>query len=132
MKLKGTITYTIDADHPDIGCVKKWTPKKKFTLSDVYTFNDVYEADAMELYIKNDLRLVAGGGYNCNHIHNVKIVITPVKDKHFMVDYGRNKLVFETLQEASAFCNDVLRKTGYVLAVTETTRKVTHVYEGDK
>ena len=47
---------------------------------------------------------------------------------NYLVHYKRG-LVFATLEEASAFCDEVMRKTGYVLCITETKRKVTHIYE---
>lgn len=47
-------------------------------------------------------------------------------EEHFLVNYSRKNLVFATLAEANGFCNEILRKTGYVLAVTSTNRPVTH------
>ena len=35
-------------------------------------FNEDYSKDFVAEYIKQDLMLVAGGGYNTEHIHNVK------------------------------------------------------------
>lgn len=49
-------------------------------------------------------------------------------DKHYQVDCGRRVLVFATLNEAVAFCNEVANKTGYILNVTETKKKITHEY----
>ena len=53
MKYHGKITYTVDEKHPDIEYI------------------DDYTKEEIESYIKRDLRLVAGGGYNSDHIHNV-------------------------------------------------------------
>lgn len=71
----GEIKYTMDSEHPDIKYVENWTEDKVYTFSDTYRFYDDYiEEDAFS-YIKRDLRLVAGGGYNSKHIHNVTFEI---------------------------------------------------------
>ena len=46
-------------------------------------------------------------------------------------DFSKHGKVFATLQEANAYRNDCMRQTGYVFLVTETSRKVTHVYDMD-
>lgn len=75
------ITYTMDEEHPDIQYVKDWTPEKVFEFSDTYFINKDYfnGEDHIRDYIINDLKLVAGGGYDCKHIHNVRIVIKKKK-----------------------------------------------------
>lgn len=73
--IRGKIEYTIDKDHPDIKCVENWTGGKVFTYEDEYTFSDIYNEDDMWNYIKNDLALVAGGGYNADHINIIKYTI---------------------------------------------------------
>lgn len=83
----GKIMYTMDKNHPDWKYVDHTHGKRRYSCSDTYTF-DVYDPisnptgywdadqkDAMKEYIKNDLALVAGGGYNTDHIHNVKYSI---------------------------------------------------------
>lgn len=76
MKYRGKILYTIDNKHPDIGCIKDWREDKIFDFDDMYTFeDDSVSEDYVRDYIKNDLMLVAGGGYNTNHIHNVQFEI---------------------------------------------------------
>lgn len=76
MKYRGKILYTIDNEHPDIGCIKDWRVDKIFEFDDIYTFKDYsVSEDYVRDYIKNDLMLVAGGGYNTNHIHNVQFEI---------------------------------------------------------
>ena len=77
-KNHGKITYTIDKTHPDIKCVEDYTEEKIFTFEDTYTFNGDYPMENIKAYIKNDLMLVAGGGYNTDHIHNVKFEIKRV------------------------------------------------------
>lgn len=68
-----TIYYTVDSEHPDIQYIKNPSEIQSFT--DTYTFDTNYVGNVtrseMENYAKNDLRLVAGGGYNSKHIHNV-------------------------------------------------------------
>lgn len=74
-----TITYTVDSKHPDF-----YNPpiNEVLSYSDVYTFDmDYYDEDDVENYIKSDLRLVAGGGYNSKHIHNVSFDFTTDRGK---------------------------------------------------
>lgn len=73
MKYHGKISFTIDKEHPDIKYVKDWTEDKVLTIEDVYVFSNKYgyTKDYIIAYIKNDLSLVAGGGYNTDHIHNI-------------------------------------------------------------
>ena len=78
MKYHGKITYTIDNKHPDIKYVKDWHKDKVLTFEDTYTFSDDYTEDDIYAYIKRDLRLVAGGGYNTEHIHNATFDITKI------------------------------------------------------
>ena len=70
MKYHGKISFTIDKKHPDIKYVPDWEEDKVLTIEDEYTFNDDYPKENIIAYIKNDLSLVAGGGYNADHIHN--------------------------------------------------------------
>ena len=81
MKIHGKISYTIDAGHPYIECIPDWGADKIYTFEDTYIFDERYGCtfnDDVKLYIKNDLRLIAGGGYNSKHIHNVKFEIARV------------------------------------------------------
>ena len=75
MKYHGKISFTIDKSHPDIKYVTDWEEDKVFTLDDVYTFDDSYTEEEIIPYIKRDLSLVAGGGYNTDHISNVTFEI---------------------------------------------------------
>lgn len=45
------------------------------SFDDTYTFDDNYTQEDCINYIKRDLKLVAGGGYNSDHIHNVTFEI---------------------------------------------------------
>ena len=81
MEIYAKITYTIDDGHPDIQYIKDWSADKIYTFEDTYIFDERYGYtfnDDVKLYIKNDLRLIAGGGYNSKHIHNVKFEIARV------------------------------------------------------
>lgn len=71
VKIKGTIFYTVDKSHPDYQYIKNPNEVQKF--SDVYTFDTRFFPDKLsrEYYMENDLALIAGGGYNTEHIHNI-------------------------------------------------------------
>lgn len=73
MKIKycGKISFTMDKNHPDVSCVEDWSDDKVYTFSDEYAFDMSYTHEEIISYIKHDLILVAGGGYNADHIHNV-------------------------------------------------------------
>ena len=71
----GKIKYTIDREHPDIKYIKDWTEEKVFEYDDTYTFADCYTEEDSIKYIKRDLKLIAGGGYDAKHIHNVSFEI---------------------------------------------------------
>ena len=78
MRLYGEIQCTIDKNHPDIKYIKDWTKDKIFTFHDKYTFDYGWTKEDAITYIKSDLRLVAGGGYNSKHIHNIKFKIESI------------------------------------------------------
>ena len=71
-KILATIRYMVDDQHPDIQYIEN--------PSEIQSFTDCYRIDTEKFwgrddymsYIKNDLKLIAGGGYNCKHIHKVK------------------------------------------------------------
>lgn len=51
----------------------------------------------------------------------------------YMVDGGKgNRPIYTTLNEANACANEVMRRTGLVLAVLETNKEATHIWKGDK
>lgn len=76
MKYYGKITYEIDENHP---VASVWCKGNVFEYEDYYEFDErLYspeDRDVFVNYIKMDLKLVAGGGYNTNHIRNVKFEI---------------------------------------------------------
>ena len=77
MKYYGKITYEIDENHPDVNYVAggSWYKGKVLEYEDTYEFDErLYSPEDHDMFvnfIKNDLKLVAGGGYNSEHIHNV-------------------------------------------------------------
>lgn len=79
IQYKAKIIFTMDKDHPDKKYVQDWTEEKQFTFEDVYTFTtEDYTKEDKYNYMKNDLMLVAGGGYNTDHIHNVEFEIKQI------------------------------------------------------
>ena len=76
VKIKATIYYMVDTDHPDYKYING--PKSQQQFSDTYTFDTLYwgnDFGSMEARMKQDLALVAGGGYNTDHINHVKYKI---------------------------------------------------------
>lgn len=49
---------------------------------------------------------------------------------NYLVHDSKRGKVFATLAEASAYARDHQKATGDFVAVTETNRKVTHIYKG--
>ncbi len=77
-RYEASINYTMKATHPDINCVRDWTPSKVFHYSDTYTFDDdVYpEEEDRRDFMRHDMALVAGGGYNTDHIEIIRCEYT--------------------------------------------------------
>ena len=71
IKFKAAIEYDTNDIHPDE------KNRKDLVYSDIYTIDTdyFYGDEDIEDYIKNDLALVAGGGYATNTIENVKFII---------------------------------------------------------
>lgn len=80
MKFNAKITYKVDGSHPDIkGVPEKYWNGKVFTYEDTYSFDvSLWTHEEAVEYIKHDLQLVAGGGYNANHIYAVNFEIEEV------------------------------------------------------
>lgn len=87
MQIKGTIYFTVDKDHPDYKYMSG-DKTREMSFDDTYTF-DIYDPvdnpsgyweadqlDGMHDYIRNDLALIAGGGSDTKHIHNVRFVFS--------------------------------------------------------
>jgi len=72
---KATIVYDCKAEHPD--CPNA----RRLRFEDTYRFDtNIYGGDGEDMisYMKHDLALVAGGGYETNTIKNVSYNITEV------------------------------------------------------
>ena len=81
IKYKATLQYKILPTHPDIKyVVGGWNPDKVYEYDDIYIFNreiiDFEEFESLSNFMKHDLALVAGGGYNTD---GIKIVDFTVK-----------------------------------------------------
>ena len=76
-EIKVKLSCTIDENHPDIRYVDDWSPDKVFDFEDTYYFDiETWPLKEAREYAQHDLALVAGGGYNTKHIHNVKVSFT--------------------------------------------------------
>lgn len=75
-KVRGTIYYKVRPTHPDItpGDVTDGVLDKVLEFTDVYAIDPdkFWGDDHIDRYIKHDLALVAGGGYDTDHIYNIK------------------------------------------------------------
>ena len=80
MKFNAKITYKVDGNHPDIkDTQEKYWSEKVFNYEDTYSFDvSLWTHEEAVEYIKHDLQLVAGGGYNANHIYDVNFEIEEV------------------------------------------------------
>lgn len=65
---KAKLTYTIDSGHPDFACIHDWEEGKVYVYEDVYTCDVDVEREKIAAYARNDMLLVAGGGYNHDHV----------------------------------------------------------------
>ena len=124
------IKYKIDENHPDKKYVKNWRKNRVFSFKDTYRFSSYHykSEEGMREFIESDLKLVAGGGYNADHIYDVQIKIRPV---HYKIEYHGKSWVFETIEEASSMANEILKKLRIIVAIEKTYRKVTHKYTGE-
>lgn len=79
--IKATIFFKVDKGHPDYAGIKE--PGKEQSFTDTYIFNtDILgnvPISEMKTFCKQDLKLIAGGGYNSKHIHNVRFNFEEVK-----------------------------------------------------
>lgn len=78
IKIKGVITYKMKKNHPDLKYIPEDERGKTLEFCDIYYIDTdcFYGRDHIESYIKNDLMLVAGGGYDTDTIKNEKITLT--------------------------------------------------------
>jgi len=77
-KIKAEIHYDVLNNHPDLKYIKYPDIRQRYI--DIYAIDDncFYGEDDMYDYIKEDLMLVAGGGYNTDTIANVKFYFEEV------------------------------------------------------
>ena len=80
MDFRAKITYTIDKNHPDYNLYPIDERDGIFEYSDIYKIDKGHFNGYEEMieYIIDDLLLIAGGGYNYDHVHNVKFEITEI------------------------------------------------------
>lgn len=78
IKIKGVIRFKMKANHPDIDEVPEENRGKEMVFIDTYYINPDYfwGDDHIESYIKHDLALTAGGGYDTDTITDVKYELT--------------------------------------------------------
>lgn len=76
---KAKITYCIKPEHPDFKLLSCWEVGKEYEFEDIYRIADYYTEEDVIEYIKHDLRLVAGGGYNTKGIYGEEFVINGKK-----------------------------------------------------
>ena len=78
-KFYGEIQYTINEKHPYYANAQKENDLPFIygfhTFFDLYEFDEPYEVEDVEGYIKHDLRLVAGGGYKTDGVENAYFTI---------------------------------------------------------
>ena len=76
--IKGVIRYKVKDNHPDLQYIKEEERDKMQEFSDVYHIDkdQFWGEDHIESYIKHDLMLVAGGGYDTDTIKDYEITLT--------------------------------------------------------
>ena len=76
---KAKLNYTVKETHPDFEYLNdpNWTPEKIYEDKDGYHIDPehYYDEDDIVDYIKEDMLLIAGGGYNWNGIDNIRFEI---------------------------------------------------------
>ena len=78
MKINAKISYKVKPTHPDIQDMpEKYWKDKVFTYEDISTFDEDWgwDYESAVARIKQDLKLIAGGGYNSDHIYDVEFTI---------------------------------------------------------
>ena len=78
IKVKGVIRYKVKKNHPDLKYIDGDKRYDEFEFCDVYNIDtdNFWGRDHIESFIKHDLALVAGGGYDTDTIKNVKFKLT--------------------------------------------------------
>lgn len=132
-----TITYTVDEQHPDYDCMDEKERTGVMSLSDRYTFDcyerftnpgghwDIDDEEGMKDYALEDMLLIAGGGYNWDHVHNVKFEFKEFSpEKEFMAvktdDNPYQELtIIDNVTGEKFYCNwefEIRDEWGYELA----------------
>lgn len=73
---KAKIIYKVKATHPDIKYISD--PDNVQEYEDVYRFNKDYSKEDVIGYIKHDLSIIAGGGYDNKHINIIDFNIEQI------------------------------------------------------
>ena len=85
--IKATIYYRMAANHPDLEYVAEGHfPDKIYTFSDIYKFTPssmITEEAEKKAFIKNDLALVAGGGYRKDTIEVIGYEMQLIRRRRF-------------------------------------------------
>ena len=76
-KFKAVLKYKVKETHPDIKYIKDST--EVLTYDDIYTFEENYSKNDVAGYIKNDLSIIAGGGYDDKHINILSFNIEKIE-----------------------------------------------------
>lgn len=73
MKIKATIKYKVKDNHPDLKYIQGWNRDKVFDFEDTYNIDpdNFWGEDHINSYIRGDMELVAGGGYDTDTIEVV-------------------------------------------------------------
>lgn len=73
MKINAVIKYKIKENHPDLKYVEGWNRDKVFEFEDTYNIDpdSFWGEDHINSYIRHDMELVAGGGYDTDTIEVV-------------------------------------------------------------
>lgn len=77
IKVKGVIKYKVKKNHPDLNYIPEDERDKEFEFCDIYKIDtdNFWGRDHIDAYIKHDLALVAGGGYDTDTIKNIKYTL---------------------------------------------------------
>ena len=75
MEYKAKIVYKVKPEHPDFEYIRDWEPNKEYEYSDTYRISEEYGSEEAIAYIKRDLSLIAGGGYNTKGIYDTRYYI---------------------------------------------------------
>ncbi len=81
MTIKAKLTYTIKPTHPYFEYLAEtWTPEKRFTDEETWHINPnyFYGEEDIEDFIKKDMLLTAGGGYDWKGIDNIEFEMKEV------------------------------------------------------